>query len=192
MKSINISLMKLILCCLILTIVICSCGQTLIEDEYGVESEYDAGHNTQNNIMHGNFLSGGKYGGDYHLSSINIQQNISALDTSYKLLVTTVSDNFLSINKDTSLVLLMDNVTYGFQPEFVSTKFDVHRFITKPISSYSYDYATYPISFETLIILSKSKVVKVKIYGEMFSREYFFDKKNLENIQKFLKEFAAK
>lgn len=174
------------------------------DNKYVVKTTYDSFKKTKENTMLGNVVDG--FDNDEsgqanrNLLSFAIQQSISQVDTLYYLIVTKQSElsegqNFLTIQKDTSLYLSVDKVaSLRFKP----TKVDFQiKEATNTMFTYDlvWNYAKYPVDKQSLITISSAKSIILTLYGwsyseNLCSRKYTFNKTNFTNFQLFLKEFA--
>ena len=165
-------------------------GSKIAKKEFTISSNYDEFKKIKENTTSGNILKGEQsWGSATNALSFDIMQSIRESDTSYFLMLTKESgtiefSKFGILKKDTSLILKLDGTKYLF---FHTSNVGNEQNRTGEDTYLC--YAKFPVSKETLLVISNSKSVDVSIFGEAV-RKYSFGKNNFSNFQKFLLEFV--
>lgn len=164
------------LCCIILFVAVCSSRML----GYQVRTTHDEFDGYTKNTLQVNELSGGTFGANIHLLVQRFETKEGKV--LYHLIVYYWGENWLFIQEDESLILLVDNERIGFTGDGSSS----HR---NASGSGVREYAYYETTAEVIKKIAEAGEVKVKIIGSQLYCERHFSDHNFNNFRKFIAQF---
>lgn len=175
---------------IILTLLlIVSCGGALqnFKSNYNVEEQYDKFDNVHRYIMKENILDGGYQGYQtLDATALNIRVDAFQIDTLYYLRLINVANDWLFIQKDYPLTILIDNNKVELYCDNIESEVVNPTFLGKSQGVYCKEVATYSVDKYLILQMCNAKNIELKVVGSKYYVVRTFNESNFYNFKKFV------